>query len=75
MVEWPAEVTLTSTVSYTTVDILWRGAVGERSDVAYHNGHCLLKLLVIHGNSLMLLGRDWLAALNAQLQELSVMHT
>ena len=44
-------------------------------DVTYQGQVQQLRLLVVRGNDPSLLGRDWLSALNINLQELSVLHT
>eukprot|EP00731_Ephydatia_muelleri_P004047 Em0002g223a len=44
-------------------------------NVTYQDQAQQLRLLVVRGNGPSLLGRDWLSALNINLQELSVLHT
>ena len=44
-------------------------------NVTYQSQVQQLRLLVVRGNDPSLLGRDWLSALNINLQELSVLHT
>ena len=59
--------------TYTGETLPIKGQV--KVNVTYQGQVRQLRLLVVRGNGPSLLGRDWLSALNINLQELSVLHT